>query len=157
MPWPFSRKRPADAQPRAVDWLGGRFFAMPQEPRAGRFEGSIERVRTRTWAGCTFMPGEEEQYPEIPVLRLGDAFAPLKQAPSDAGLRADLQAQAGVWAVRSGYVGAGPPYVRDDDPWAELEPAAHAVVEGFWFPTFKAGTIQGWQIWGLYVRSLPGA
>jgi len=150
---PFQRNRPS--QPNTVDWIGGSFFAMPQEPRAGRFEGTVQRIRTRTWAGCTFMPDEESSYPELPVLRLGDALAPLKLAPHDPSVVRRMQREAAAWQVRSGYVGAGPPHVRNEDPWADLEPVDHVSLEGFWYPTFQAGTIQGWQVWGIYVLG-PG-
>jgi hypothetical protein len=43
--------------------------------------------------------------------------------------------------------------VRDEDAWftPPVEEGARLAVLGFWYPAFRAGTIQGWQIWGISV------
>ena len=140
-------------QPDTHEWTGGEWYVRPMEPRSGRYQGVLRRVRTRTSAGCCFFPGEEESYPWVPALDIDGALAPLKEAPADA---ARCLAETAAWQPREGYIGYGPPFVREHDPWLETSLAEGAVVTvlGFWHPMFHAGTYQGFQIWGLYVEQL---
>jgi hypothetical protein len=103
-------------QQPTIEWSGYRWFTMPNEPRAGIVDGVVRRVRVRTWAGCTVMPGEELSYPELCALERGGILIPLKTSPTGAD-RLTMMRAAAAWKPRHRRVGAGPPYARAGDAW----------------------------------------
>jgi len=140
-------------QPGVQEWIGGDWYVMPQEPRAGAYRGLLRRVRTRTWGGCDFVDGEEARYPEIPALEIEEALAPLREAPLDAD---QCRAAAASWRPRPGYLGSGPPRCRAQERWlvTALATGSEVEVSGFWYPMFEAGSYQGFQVWGLYAERI---
>jgi hypothetical protein len=106
-------------------------------------------------------PDEEAHYPQILALEIDGALAPLKRAPEDPDTRARMRAEAAAWKPREGTIGAGPPYVRHEDPLLVDAAAAGlrgpvdgiVTVTGCWYPMFQAGTVFGFQVWGLYVEA----
>ena len=108
-------------------------------------------MRTRIKPGCTV--GPDSARTPVPCLRIDGALAPLKAVPDDAAVVTTMIEEAAAWRPRSGYIGKGPPFARDDDPWFVWN-EKQLVITGFWYPMFRAGTIQSYVVWGLYVEQI---
>jgi hypothetical protein len=166
---PQGKSRP----PQIYPWWNDDWWVAPKEPRVGQWSGTLGIARVRTWAGCCMVPaesienaadsaGEEAGDGEstLAVLQIDDGLVPLKWAPRAPGQRDAMERELLQWKPKPDTIGSGPPYCRDADPL--LTPNDVSVlgvpvgelttVTGFWFPMFQAGTVFGFQVWGLYIE-----
>jgi hypothetical protein len=138
---------------RCEEWGGRRWFSAPQSPRLrATVRGVAEIVHVRTWAGCSFVVGEESTYPGVPVLEVDGVSVPLLRGPDDADTSSKMQLEVCDWTQRHAH--SGPPYAPSAPAWFEIPPACLGralELSGFWYPAFDGGTIRGFTIWGLVV------
>jgi hypothetical protein len=141
------------------DWM----LELPAQVE-GTFTGTLATRRTRTWAGCSMMPDEEQHYPEL-LLLVAPApepiCAPLK--PLLPGRRAALLASiAEGRRLNDPY---GPPYAVAEDPWFSpsmlgqlgLRVGDRVSVQGVAYPMFSTGTYGSFEVFGFYVEAMTRA